>query len=206
MQSFVVNSPEKALEMAERWNGVMVKSLWSCSGRGVFLLNAKAGQNECRRLHKLIQAQGGVEIEPFYSSLCNFALEFEALSDGTVRFMGLSVFCTSPLGAYSANWVAPASRLQQKLQQLGGPSRKEMELLACVCEKELSRWIAGTYAGPLGVDMMMVENGALPCIHPCIEVNLRRTMGHMACSMAQRKLKLEDLPQIFHKLCYICND
>ena len=40
---------------------------------------------------------------------------------------------------------------------------------------------------PLGVDMMIVrgENGY--AVHPCVEVNLRRTMGYVAIKIYDRK-------------------
>jgi len=37
----------------------------------------------------------------------------------------------------------------------------------------------GKYRGPFGVDMMIVH-GQQPALHPCVEINLRRTMGHAA--------------------------
>jgi hypothetical protein len=41
------------------------------------------------------------------------------------------------------------------------------------------------YQGPFGVDMMIVgkedKDGFL--LHPCVEINLRRTMGHVALSI-----------------------
>jgi hypothetical protein len=49
--------------------------------------------------------------------------------------------------------------------------------------------------GPLGVDMMVVAIDHLPLtidhltnaptsfLHPCVEVNLRRTMGHVALTL-----------------------
>ena len=40
-----------------------------------------------------------------------------------------------------------------------------------------------SYTGPFGVDMMVVagEKGFL--LHPCVEINLRRTMGHAALAL-----------------------
>ena len=41
------------------------------------------------------------------------------------------------------------------------------------------------YQGPLGVDMMIVAGaeGQGFLLHPCVEINLRRTMGHVALSI-----------------------
>jgi hypothetical protein len=43
----------------------------------------------------------------------------------------------------------------------------------------------GKYQGPFGIDMMVVstadKDGFL--LHPCVEINLRRTMGHVALAI-----------------------
>ena len=36
------------------------------------------------------------------------------------------------------------------------------------------------YVGPFGIDMMVTKEG----LHPCVEINLRRTMGHVALSIS----------------------
>lgn len=43
----------------------------------------------------------------------------------------------------------------------------------------------GAYTGPFGIDMMVVEGNAGKgfLLHPCVEINLRRTMGHVALSL-----------------------
>ena len=46
---------------------------------------------------------------------------------------------------------------------------------------ELSPVFNGQYAGLFGVDMMVVSPSKL---HPCVEINLRRTMGHVALSLS----------------------
>lgn len=53
----------------------------------------------------------------------------------------------------------------------------------------------GRYKGPFGVDMMIVacgdQNGFL--LHPCVEINLRRTMGHVALALSPY---LKGLPRV----------
>jgi hypothetical protein len=39
------------------------------------------------------------------------------------------------------------------------------------------------YEGPFGIDMMIVASNDGCLLHPCIEINLRRTMGHVALSL-----------------------
>ena len=50
-----------------------------------------------------------------------------------------------------------------------------------------SRLLDGGYRGPFGVDMMLcrTEGSDALSVHPCVEVNLRRTMVHVAASLAR---------------------
>ena len=61
----------------------------------------------------------------------------------------------------------------------------------------ITEWIKqkinGCYVGPFGVDMMVVGeedsvSGELKYyLHPCVEINLRRTMGHVALSISPKE-------------------
>ena len=44
----------------------------------------------------------------------------------------------------------------------------------------LGQVLCGVYAGPLGIDMMVVRHEGSLLVHPCVEMNLRATMGHVA--------------------------
>ena len=50
-----------------------------------------------------------------------------------------------------------------------------------VCDR-LGAIYAGHYQGPFGIDMMVVkgEETDRNLLHPCVEINLRRTMGMVA--------------------------
>ena len=41
---------------------------------------------------------------------------------------------------------------------------------------------------PLGIDMMLIRMGGAVRLHPCVELNLRRTMGHVALFCSQKRL------------------
>ncbi len=206
-ESVIAESEHEALERAALWNGTMAKSLWSCSGRGVFRLGFTPSDNDRRRLLRLLREQGGVELEPVYTPVLNFALEFEAHPDGSVEALGVSLFGTNASGAYLGNAVAPQAELQQKLAEAMRWTADALPHLMAVCAAELEAFLAGRYAGPFGVDMMATaptEADAPAVLHPCIELNLRRTMGHVALTIAQRMLNREDLPSALQNLCYFC--
>lgn len=207
-RSVVARSMAEVRHWAEVWQGAMVKSLWSCSGRGVFRFSSEPTVNDVKRTERLLAEQGGVEMEPVYVCASDFALEFRSEPSGRVVCTGLSVFETNASGAYVGNVAASETELARRLAGQGGPSGAGLEVLKEVCEGALAEHLGGGYVGPLGIDMMLVtppdgaDGGVL--LHPCIEVNLRRTMGHVALEVAQRRLKPDDLPEFFEKICYFC--
>jgi hypothetical protein len=60
------------------------------------------------------------------------------------------------------------------------------------------------YKGPFGVDMMVVAreecNGFM--LHPCVEINLRRTMGHVALHLSNLVSGLPKVMQIEYNNVY----
>ena len=165
----------------------------------MFRFGAEPSANDLGRVRRLIGEQGGVEVEPVYEATADFALEFQAHADGSVSCIGLSLFATNASGAYTGNLVAAEALTDLKR----------------TCERQLELLLGGRYVGPLGIDMMQTFRRIASLyddeceersyhLHPCIEVNLRRTMGHVALKVAQRKLKPESLPEFFQNICYFC--
>ncbi len=147
---------------------LVVKTPWSSSGRGVRFYP--------EGLRMPIESAEGLCVDRFYADkLHDFAMEFD-VEEHDVRYLGLSLFLTDARGAYRGNLLAS----QQELRRIiGMPEGVEQELASAFA----SLAPLGSYRGPLGIDMMMLADGR---IHPCVEVNFRRTMGHLALTLAQR--------------------
>ena len=66
------------------------------------------------------------------------------------------------------------------------PDREYLKDINRKIQVVLAQWLKGKYKGPLGVDMMIVKDYLAGgyFLHPCVEVNLRRTMGHVALSIS----------------------
>lgn len=165
------------------------KQPWSCSGRGVWRLTEDDWRPDSSlylRVRKTLREQGAVEVEPVYERVADFAMEFFAEADVhpepqpcRVRYEGLSLFATHDGGAYAGNVVAPQAELRRRLESLAAgvvPQPLPLESLAERLCLVLAGILGTSYSGPLGVDMMLTPRG----IHPCIEVNLRNTMGRVA--------------------------
>ena len=163
----------------------MLKAPWSCSGRGVFKAAAPLPEAVRRRVERILEKQGCIAAEPFYHRIKDFALEFDALADGTISYQGLSHFTASSSGAYGGNLIAPQTVL---LAKIGEPLPTLLPQLIETCTAALKTLLEGKYCGPLGIDMMLIRMGGAVRLHPCVELNLRRTMGHVALFCAQKRL------------------
>ena len=73
-----------------------------------------------------------------------------------------------------------------------------LDKVAETLEHLLAGRLQGIYQGVLGVDMMVVAKDGVPDgretgfgLHPVVEINLRRTMGHVALALSARQ-ELQD--------------
>ena len=132
-------------------------------------------------MRRVLSRQGGLSVEPFLTKRCDLALEFEAHPGGQWDYVGPSVFVTDATGRYAGSLVAPDDVLLRAIDRqvdlrLVDEARRLVEQL-------LPRLAEG-YTGPVGVDMMVVEGKrGEAALHPCVEVNLRRTMGRVALDL-----------------------
>lgn len=169
--------------IARHGNG-FVKSPWSGSGRGVFNSSGLAASPLRRRIEGIIHRQGSVTVEKPLDKVMDLAALFYAESAG-VRFHGLSLFEAEARGMYAGNLVASQEHILDRICSLV----PEYVLTATIgrISAGLDKILDRSYTGPLGVDMMIHRDidGAL-LLMPCIEINLRRTMGFVAMDIAAR--------------------
>lgn len=146
----------------------LLKSPWSSSGRGLMRGDAPHLDAWCQRI---IGQQGSVVVEQQLHRLADFALLFTLDGQGGVEYRGLSLFYTNPQGAYLGNWVAPEGQKFQWLMQYVPP-----QVLVDIRQWWTQYLQRFDYRGPVGIDMMLCEEG----VCPCIEINWRMTMGLVA--------------------------
>lgn len=170
-------TPAEALAAVAEWGESVLKAPWSSSGRGVFRVAAEPDVAAVRRLTRLVEAQGGIEVEPFYAGARDFAVEYLSDGCGGLSFEGFSVFDTTAGGNYAGNLVADDATL---LATLGFP---RLAPVLSALHPILTDLFGTSYCGPLGVDMLLLPDGR---IHPCLEINLRRTMGFVALALRPR--------------------
>ena len=181
-ESLFLETPEMVTRQLELWPRMVIKAPWSSSGRGVRFVDNTIGVQQRGWISHVIKQQGGVMVEPYYSKVKDFGMEFESDGEGRVTYSGLSLFHTSN-GAYTGNVLADeSSKMEMITHYISADLIEKVKSVICHC---LGLLYNHRYQGPLGVDMMIVarddKRGFL--LHPCVEINLRRTMGHVALSI-----------------------
>lgn len=176
-ESQLCESIEAVEEQLSKHPRLVLKAPWSSSGRGIRFVEQTL--DNCQRgwLRNLLNSQGGVMAEPYYEKVRDFGMEFKVTTDG-IRYLGLSLFHTTN-GAYTGNILATEKVKREMISHY-----VPVDLLDVVQGQICSMLNLGNYQGPFGIDMMIVANGTNFLLHPCVEINLRRTMGHVALSLS----------------------
>lgn len=187
-QSLVCNTVEEVMQQLAEWKSVVVKAPWSCSGRGIrYLTPENVTENVIQWMRNILRQQHSLMVERKCQRVTDFAVEFYANADGTVEPVGLSLFSTVN-GAYTGNLLDTEEHKREEIERY-----IPLQLLDSVTEQAsqyLADRIKGMYTGPFGIDMMIVagegtENARPFQLNPCIEINMRRTMGHAALALSE---------------------
>ena len=174
---------------------LVVKAPWSSSGRGVRFMEGDMNIYDKGWVRHVIEKQGSVMVEPYYNKVKDFGMEFVSDGKGLVSYVGLSLFQTSN-GAYTGNILAFEEEKEHMISRY-----ISVDLLKSVQQKictMMGLLLKGRYAGAFGIDMMVVrrDDGDGFLLHPCVEINLRRTMGHVAISLTEHCSGLPKLMKI----------
>lgn len=178
---------DEALTVIDAFGGdCVIKSPWSNAGRGIAFTRGFSENALAQRISDIINAYNSVLIERAFDNICDFAMLFESTDSGDVRYVGLSLFETDKRGAYMRNIVANDIIIADKIAEFL-PENILRPVADSLCAI-LSDYIGGKYRGPLGIDMLVARTNAGNILNPCVELNLRNTMGHVAHALAENVL------------------
>jgi hypothetical protein len=168
------------------WGKIMLKAPWSSSGRGLQpITKTPVHQKVWEKINGIIYDQGFVLAEPLLNKVHDLAFLFE-IKKGIISFTGTSHFFTDKNGKYEGNFLNVVSKpdfdnvdsFTNGMQVIILP-----ELIRVLQNSKLP----AVYEGPFGVDMLIYRDSNNELfINPCLEINLRFTMGFVA-------LKIEKL-------------
>ena len=199
--SKVCHSYDEVLHFHTEHGATIVKSPWSSSGRGVKEFKTGETSDKSRSfIEGTIAKQGSVIAEEKCNKTADLALEYVIDKQGEIHYEGLSVFNTVH-GAYSGNLLLP--EMEKRARVTPYITDDLMHEVSLRIKQFLAPRLRGVYRGPLGVDMMIcktaqrgtdaycdtdaqsdAEAGYL--LNPCVEINLRRTMGHVAIALTNK--------------------
>lgn len=147
-----------------------LKAPWSSSGRGIINCADLEPRHILPWARGIIRRQGAVMAEHPADRILDFATEWTC-KEGEAVFEGLSVFNTSSRGKYHGNLLLGQPELEAIIKEAAPTWSGQI----IENQKEaLEALVAPHYTGPLGIDMIAERSGE---IRPCIELNLRMTMG-----------------------------
>lgn len=180
---------DEVLKFLQMHSRVVLKAPWSSSGRGVRFVSQQEGRLMLEGATPPVlqwamnvqKAQGSLMAEPYYDKVEDLAMEFYADESGHIAYRGLSLFQTSS-GAYTGNLLTTESSKEEFVN-----TYIPVSLLNVIRQKVQDNLLLEDYQGPFGIDMMIVRSEADKyLLHPCVELNLRRTMGHVALALHKK--------------------
>lgn len=169
-------------KLIRRYGRIVIKAPWSGSGRGVRFVDT-IDNRTLGWTTNIMRHQGAVMVEPYYPHVLDFGMEFLSMPDGSIVYRGLSVF-TASNGAYNGNILSTEDFKKSIITNY--ISAELLQSVQLIILSEMSVMLHNKYYGPFGIDMMIVESDNPACpylLHPCVEINLRCTMGHVALSL-----------------------
>lgn len=159
----------------------VAKLPWSGSGRGVMSVRGNVGRDFLQWCSGGIKRQGSVLCETFLHSLLDFAVEIECFN-GTASVAGLSVFESDAHHQYAHGVIDRPGGLLRRIKSRYAEVEKAIFAVRLVVE----RLVAPHYDGLLGVDMMLYRDAAgATRLNPCVELNLRPTMGAVSAAIGR---------------------
>lgn len=169
----LIKTNEEADNFINRRSDYCLKAPWSSSGRGILFSNTLSVQKTLEWMKGIIRSQGSLVAEKLYDRNIDFASEWYIEKNGNITFSGLSLFKSSNRGKYQGNILISQDDIQKFLIN----NSKWNNSILNTQELFIKKYISPFYCGPVGFDMLVDRNGD---INPCVEINIRRTMGHVS--------------------------
>jgi len=165
-----ITDEETAVRAYNRDRHLFFKAPWSSSGRGVLFTGDLEERHVEPWIRGIIARQGSVLMEKGYNRNLDFATEW-LCNKGDTQFLGFSIFKASRRGKYHRNIIGSQDKLRNMIEVA---CKRSITDIVERQQEIISSLIAAVYNGPVGIDMLVTKTGA---VNPCVEINLRHTMG-----------------------------
>jgi hypothetical protein len=187
-------------EIAHRREKQLVKSPYSSSGRGlVWLPPGELARSERQIIGGMLKRQAQVSLEKALEKQLDFSMHFEINGAGQVQFIGYSVFQTNAKGAYEKSFLACQERLEEKIT--GYIPLDLLIRVKTLLLQVIEATYAPSYVGNIGVDMLTYLSENQYCLHPCVEINMRKSMGFLAVRLFEHYISPDSTGEFFMSYC-----
>ncbi len=177
---------ESITEFANLNYRCFLKAPWSSSGKGIFRPTDTENLTYIYWANGILQRQGSVIGEIPLNKTLDFAMEF-LCENKKASFAGYSVFYNNDHNAYESGLATSEERLHRIICQHLGTQAEKLEDIKHALEEILTELVATDYNGYLGIDMLIfTDESGQTSINPCVEMNLRSTMGIVTAILGQR--------------------
>ncbi len=157
----------------------LIKAPYSSSGRGLLWIEpGQADQSSLQILRGMLKKQHEVSLERALDKQSDFAMLFHSNDDGSVDLKGYSLFQTDAKGNYKGNYLLSQKQIESKISE--SLDTLLLEKVKQCLNQYLSQCIAPHYKGCICIDMMLYRENNRIRLHPCVEINLRYSMGWLA--------------------------
>ena len=166
----------------------VVKSPYSSSGRGLSWLPPKAlAQSEKQIISGMLKKQKSVSLEKALDKILDFSAHFEISKAKTAHFIGYSLFETNKKGAYEKSLIFSQKEIEEKICSFVDEDLifDTINKLKTLLQEKYSRF----YSGNIGVDMMIYQSENTYKLHPCVEINMRKSMGYLTLQLQKNHIQ-----------------
>jgi len=167
---------------------MVIKAELGAAGRSAVRLDGALAPAQQAWLARILRQQGAVVVEPWLPRVLDLSFHFTLTDDGA-RLEGTTRFFTDSRGQYLGHWLGRLadglpSPLVRWLHGDGRDSQRMRRIAVSVgrhCAAALPR-----LRGPLGVDVLVYDDGTGPRLKPIVELNPRWSMGRVALALRGR--------------------
>ncbi|MBR5119254.1 MAG: hypothetical protein IK100_11525 [Muribaculaceae bacterium] len=186
---------DDVLDFVRKHRKCFIKTPWSSSGRGIYHTIDGASPELDQWCRGALKRQGSLLCEQALDKTMDFGVEFYCEND-KATFRGYSLFSTDSHSQYDHGIVAEEKELKARITAL----YPNFDEVVAALTQVLNELIAPHYEGWLGVDMILYNaqcikhntqfsNSTLGTgINPCVELNLRPTMGAITSVIGNKML------------------
>ena len=173
-----IESIPEFFQKNERW---VMKSPWSSSGRGLMRISPDRYTDlEKKWAQGIIAEQGYIMVEPWHDNRFDFSMLFSII-DNEISFLCCSTFKTNDKGQFQGSYIHWP--INNPITNSESTEHVLEDIVPLLIEALKKQNFHNIYEGWMGVDAMLINDNGKMLIHPCVEINCRYTIGHVAYAM-----------------------